>query len=380
MNKLIRLSKSNISKEEIKEVKQVLKLGFLGMGQRVKEFEKRLTNFFSREVVCVNSGTAAIHVALQSCGIGKGDEVLVPSITYVATFQAISATGAKPICCDINNDNFHISLQDIKKKITKKTKAIIPVHIAGYSENLAEILKLAKKKNLRVIEDAAHAFGSKYKKKLIGSFGDITCFSFDGIKNITTGEGGCLVTNDKKVLQNAKDIRLLGVKNESNIRYSGHRSWINNVEQQGWRYHMSDINAAIGTVQLKRFKYLSNIRKKLCKIYDNKFKNIKNLKYSKIDYNSVCPHIYIIRIHNLKHREKLRKELLKKGIQTGIHYYPNYKYKKYKAPKRKFPNTEKIYQEILTLPLHPDLNKRLVSFISDQVIRLSKQDIYLRKN
>ena len=104
---------------------------------------------------------------------------------------------------------------------------------------------------------------------------------------------------------------------------------------------MSDINAAIGTVQLKRFKYLSNIRKKLCKIYDNKFKNIKNLKYSKIDYNSVCPHIYIIRIHNLKHREKLRKELLKKGIQTGIHYYPNYKYKKYKAPKRKFPNTEK---------------------------------------
>ena len=128
----------------------------------------------------------------------------------------------------------------------------------------------------------------------------------------------------------------MGVKNESNIRYSGHRSWINNVEQQGWRYHMSDINAAIGTVQLKRFKYLSNIRKKLCKIYDNKFKNIKNLKYSKIDYNSVCPHIYIIRIHNLKHREKLRKELLKKGIQTGIHYYPNYKYKKYKAPKESF--------------------------------------------
>lgn len=378
MNKLIRLSKSNISKAEISEVKEVLKLGFLGMGQRVKKFEEKLSNFFSREAVCFNSGTAAIHVALQSCGIGKGDEVLVPSITYVATFQAISASGAKPVCCDINKDNLHISLSDIKRKITKKTKAIVPVHIAGYSENLEDILKFARKKKLRVIEDAAHAFGSIYKKKIIGSFGDIACFSFDGIKNITTGEGGCLVTRDKNVIQNAKDIRLLGVKNESNVRYSGHRSWINNVEQQGWRYHMSDINAAIGIVQLKRFKSLSKKRKNLCKTYDKKFRDIKNIKNSKIDYNLICPHIYIIRIRNLKNREKLRKELLKKGIQTGIHYYPNYKYTKYKASHKKFPNTEEIYQEILTLPLHPDLNKKSISFISDQVIELSNKDIFFK--
>ena len=142
---------------------------------------------------------------------------------------------------------------------------------------------------------------------------------------------------------------------------------------------MSDINAAIGTVQLKDLNIFQTLEKNYVKFMTINLK-ISKFKVLENDYNSVCPHIYIIRIHNLKHKEKLRKELLKKGIQTGIHYYPNYKYKKYKAPKRKFPNTEKIYQEILTLPLHPDLNKRLVSFISDQVIKLSKQDIYLRKN
>jgi len=373
---LIRLSKSNISKDEIKEVKNVLEIGFLGMGQKVKIFEERLTKFFSREAICFNSGTAAIHVALQACGIGKGDEVLVPSITYVATFQAISASGAKPVCCDINENNLHISLSDIKKKITSRTKAIVPVHIAGYSENLGEIYKFAKKKKLRIIEDAAHAFGSRYKKKLIGSFGDIACFSFDGIKNITTGEGGCLVTKDKKVLQNAKDIRLLGVKNDSIKRYSGHRSWIGDVEQQGWRYHMSDINAAIGIAQLKRFKNLSKKRKILCKSYDKKFKEIKKINFFKIDYKSVCPHIYVIKITNLKKRELFRKKLLNIGIQTGIHYYPNYKYKMFKASNKNFPNTEKIYREIITLPLHPELNEKLIKYISDKVINLSNKSIF----
>ena len=376
INKLIRLSKSNISNKEIVAVKKVLKLGFLGMGQQVKLFENKLSTFFKRKVVCFNSGTAAIHVALQSCGIGRGDEVLVPSITYVATFQAISASGAKPVCCDINQNNLHISLKDIKKKITSKTKAIIPVHIAGYSENLSEIYKFAKKKNLRVIEDAAHAFGSKYKKKLIGSFGDIACFSFDGIKNITSGEGGCLVSRDKKIIKNAKDIRLLGVKNDTEKRYSGHRSWITDVEQQGWRYHMSDINAAIGIAQFKRFKNLSKKRRLLCKVYDERFKYSKIISYFDIDYNITCPHIYIIRIQNLKKREDLRKVLIKKNIQTGIHYYPNYKYKKFKESNHKFPNTEKIYKEILTLPLHPELNKKTIKYISDEVINLTKKKAF----
>ena len=361
--KLLRLSKSVISIRERKAVEKVLKKGFLGMGPEVNQFEKDLKGFFKREVVCFNSGTAALQIALQASGIGANDEVLVPSITYVASYQAISATGAKPISCDIDLKNMQVSLIDLKKRVTKKTKAIMPVHFAGSASQIKEIYKFAKKNNLRVIEDAAHAFGTKINGRKIGSFGDITCFSFDGIKNITSGEGGCLVTSDKKVLALARDLRLLGIENESDKRYAGHRSWISDVKQQGWRYHMSDINASIGRVQLKRFGDLSKLRKKICKLYDTKFKNHNFIKLFKRNYKEEVPHIYVVRILKLKKREYLRKLLLKKGIQTGIHYYPNYKYSKYKDSKKLFPNTEKIYKELLTLPLHPEINEKDVSYI-----------------
>ena len=316
--KIIRLSKSCLSIKEKKSVKKILDEEFLGMGPEVQKFEKELEKFFGRKVVCFNSGTAALQIALQASGIKNNDEVIVPSLTYVATYQAISATGAKPIICDINQHNLQISLDDIKRKISKKTKAIIPVHFSGSVGDLNNIYSFAKKNNLKIIEDAAHAFGTIYKNKKIGSFGQIACFSFDGIKNITSGEGGCLVTNDNKIIKYSKDARLLGVSNESSKRYLGHRSWISDVTQQGWRYHMSDINASIGRVQLSRFKKFSKIRKNLCKLYDDKFKNHSIIKTFKRDYNDEVPHIYVVRIKDLKKRELLRKELLKSGIQTGI--------------------------------------------------------------
>ena len=373
--KLIRLSKSCLGKDEKSAVSKVLNKEFLGMGNEVKKFETELRNFFKREALCFNSGTAALQVALQACDIGENDDVLVPSITYVASYQAISATGAKPIACDIDYDNLQLSLNDLEKKITKKTKAVMPVHFSGSVGKIREIYKFAKKNKLRVIEDAAHAFGSKIYNRKIGSFGDIVCFSFDGIKNITSGEGGCLVTNDKKVLNMSKDIRLLGVTNDSTKRYSGHRSWISDVKHQGWRYHMSDINASIGRVQLKRFKYLSERRRFLCKFYDKKFKNHKFIKFFKRDYSQEVPHIYVIKIPRLKNRELLRKNLLQKGIQTGIHYYPNYKYTKYKAPKKLFPNTETVYKKLLTLPLHPDITISDINYIQESLNNLLKNNI-----
>ena len=243
---MIKLSKSSITKFEIDSVKKVLKNQFLGMGPEVKKFEDLLKKFFNRDVCCFNSGTAALQIALQTCDIGKGDEVLVPCITYVATYQAISATGAKPILCDIDDKSLDISIEDAEKKLTKKTRAIIPVHFSGHPCNLKKIYKFSKIKKIKVIEDSAHAFGSIYEKKKIGSQGFLNCFSFDGIKNITAGEGGCLVTNDKKILEKAKVYRSLGVINESELRYKKKRRWDYNVKSQGWRYHMSDINAAIG--------------------------------------------------------------------------------------------------------------------------------------
>ena len=230
--KLIRLSKSYLGEAEKHAVMGVLDRDFLGMGSEVEQFELALTRFFGRKAICVASGTAALQLALEACNIGDGDEVLVQSVTYVASFQAISAVGAKPVACDIDPVSLTLDLTDAEKRMTIKTKAIMPVHYSGGVGELDKIYAFAQKHGLRVIEDAAHAFGTKYKNKRIGSFGDISCFSFDGIKNITTGEGGCVVTDDPILISKIKDSRLLGVQKDSEKRYTGKRSWDFDITSQ----------------------------------------------------------------------------------------------------------------------------------------------------
>ena len=364
MDKIIRLSKSIIGSEEIKAVEQVLKKEYLGMGEEVKILEEYLSTFFNTDTLCVSSGTAAIQLAIEACDINSGDEVLVPSLTYVATFQAIKATGASPVACDINEENFFIDIKDIKAKITDKTKAIIPVHYAGAPGNLEEIYSVAKKNKLRVIEDAAHAFGSYYKDQLIGSFGDISCFSFDGIKNITSGEGGCIVTRDTKIIKRVKNSRLLGVNNDSEKRYKNSRSWDFDVKSQGWRYHMSNIMASIGIEQFKKRKFLANSRQSLAKHYDKLLINNKDILIFNNDYDKIVPHIYVIKIPNLSDREGLRKMFLDNGIQIGIHYKPNHLLTYFKRDKQlNLPVTESVFSKIITLPLHPDIKIDEVEYI-----------------
>jgi dTDP-4-amino-4,6-dideoxygalactose transaminase len=370
---MIRLSKSVIGKDERRAVDNVLKKEYLGMGEEVKSFEDSLTSFFNSETVCVSSGTAAIQLAIQACEIGYNDEILVPSITYIATFQAIKATGAIPVPCDINEDNFFIDIKDLSKKITKKTKAIIPVHYAGNPGHLQELYELAKKNNLRVIEDAAHAFGSYYKDKLIGSIGDITCFSFDGIKNITSGEGGCVVSKDRIILEKVKNARLLGVEKDSEKRYHNSRSWDFKVNNQGWRYHMSNIMAAIGIEQLKKRDSLAKKRQKIAKSYDKLLKNNKEVVTFKNNYDKIVPHIYVVKIPNLIDREGLRKIFLDNGIQIGIHYKPNHLLNYFKNKEEVFlPVTESIFPKIISFPLHPDIKLKDVIYIIDVLNRSLK--------
>lgn len=353
---MIKLSKSCIGSQEKKAVGKVLDNSFLGMGIEVQKFEIALTDFFGRPAVCLSNGTAALQLALQACGIGVGDEVLVPSLTYVASFQAISATGARPVSCDIDPDTFVVNWRDAESRLSDSTKAIMPVHYSGGVGDIEGIYDFAKKYSLRVIEDAAHAFGSTHKGRKIGSFGDISCFSFDGIKNITCGEGGCIVTNDASALRLVKDARLLGVEKDSDMRYSGKRSWEFDVTQQGWRYHMSNIMAAIGVQQLDRFESLANRRRAYARMYDEIFSKNPRIKLIPHDYNSVVPHIYVVRILGLKNRDLLRKKMHDKGIETGVHYKPNHWLSYYKSKNAKpLINTEMIYPEIITLPLHSDL-------------------------
>ena len=371
LNKFIRVSKSSISNAEKIAVRKVLDQGYLGMGDNVKIFERDLSIFFGRPATCVSSGTAAIQLSLQAIGIMPGDEILVPSLTYVATFQAISATGAIPVACDVNLENLMIDIDDAKKRLSKKTKAIIPVHYSGDVCNLNHIYSFAKINNLRVIEDAAHAFGSTYKKKIVGSFGDIACFSFDGIKNITSGEGGCIITNDKNVNKKIKDARLLGVIGDSQKRFLGKRSWQFDVVSQGWRYHMSNIMAAIGSAQLDKFTTLSNKRKKIAIRYDENLNNESMVELFRRNYEKIVPHIYVIKLDKSINRKKLMSLLYDRGIETGIHYVPNHTLTYYKKNDiLPLNNTEKVSSQILSLPIHPGLSLSEVDYVCKILLEL----------
>ena len=367
---MIRLSKSCIGEEEKSAVRRVLDKEFLGMGQEVGEFEVELGRFFERSVACVINGTAALHLALQACHLTTGDEVLVPSLTYLSCFQTIVATGATPVACDVDPTTLCIDPTDAAKRICSRTKVIMPVHYTGSVCNLDAIYTLADSHNLRVIEDAAHAFGSNYKGRKVGSFGDIACFSFDGIKNITSGEGGCVVTHDEEVLGYIKDARLLGVKNDTGHRLLNKRSWDFDVESYGWRYHMSNIMAAIGLVQLKRIDELGDKRKSLAGIYDRLFQDCDHISPVGRDNHGVIPHIYVVRIKNLTDRKTVREQLFEAGIETGIHYYPNHYLSLFGGGKQSLPVTEQAFPELLTLPLHPDLSQQDIEMVVSELNRL----------
>jgi dTDP-4-amino-4,6-dideoxygalactose transaminase len=358
--KLIRLSKSCLSSREKDAVMAVLDREFLGMGTDVHEFERELTGFFGRgneTVACVANGTAALHLALQACGIGPGDEVIVPSLTYVASFQAIRATGAIPVPCDVLPDTLTMDPDDCSRRITKRTRGLMPVHFTGGVGRLDAILGLAKQYGLRVIEDAAHAFGTRHAGRLVGGFGDIACFSFDGIKNITSGEGGCVVSADSGIIRQVQDSRLLGVEKDTDNRFRGLRSWEFDVHGQGWRYHMSNIMAAIGRVQLARFDELAGRRQELARRYDEKLVGIAGIERIVHDYGVVVPHIYVVLLPMGADREAIRSNLLQCGIQTGLHYQPNHTMSYFAdfADPAGYPVVDAVWPRMLSLPLHPDL-------------------------
>lgn len=363
----IKLSKSCIGDAEVKSVMKVLDKSFFGMGPEVQKFEYELSSFIGRTAICVVNGTAALHLALEAAGVSHGDEVLVQSVTYVASFQAIKATGAIPIACDIEPSTLTIDLKDAQEKLTVRTKAIMPVHYAGCVGNIDDIYEFAYKNKLRVIEDAAHAFGTEYRGKKVGSYGDICCFSFDGIKNITSGEGGCIISSDNEVITKIRDSRLLGVENDTENRFKGNRTWDPDVKLQGWRYHMSDIMAAIGREQLKNFNFHKNKRQSLAKLYVTEIQDkIDSLKLLKHDYNEIVPHIFVVILPDNIDRDRLRSNLSKIGIPTGIHYKPNHLLTYFnEGNKGEFQNTDSIYPKILTLPLHSDLKESDIKFIVD---------------
>ena len=373
---MIRLSRSDIGDAEQQAVMAVMQNGYLGMGGQVNALEQELTAFLGggREVVCVNTGTSALHLALQACSLGPGDEVLVPSLTYVASFQAVTATGATPVACDIDDQTLTLDPEDMRRRVSAKTKAVMPVHYASGLGRLDEVYRIAEEQGLRVVEDAAHAFGCRHEGRLVGSFGDVACFSFDGIKNITCGEGGAVVTSDAEVAERVRNARLLGVEKDTEKRFEGKRSWDFDVTAQGWRYHMSDLMAAIGRVQLQRFPDFAAQRVALAKTYDALLHGRNDVRALQLDYGPIVPHIYPIRVA-ADQRDALREHLEDDGIQTGLHYKPNHLlsfFQEAEAPgaaTSDYPVSEQVFSEILTLPLHTLMSEDDVRAICNSLER-----------
>ncbi len=359
MKSKIRLSRSIVGAEEAAAASRVITGdGYLGMGTEVQRFEEEIAAFLgvpAANVATVNSGTAAVHLAVQAMA-PPGSEVLVQSLTFVATFQAISAAGAVPVACEIDPLTGAIDLADAARRITQNTRAIMAVHYASYPANLDALYAFAAKYGLRVIEDAAHAFGSRNGKgKMIGSFGDAACFSFDGIKNITSGEGGAIVSGDRTLMAAVRDARLLGVEKDTEKRFSGERSWEFDVHVQGWRYHMSNIFAAIGRVQLKRFPVEFAPRRVALAIqYRTLLAGVRGIEFFQWDETAVIPHILPVKVKN-GGRDALKAFLASENIESGIHYKPNHLLTYYGGGSVKLPVTEALYEELLSLPLHPGL-------------------------
>ena len=354
---MIRLSKSFVGQQEIAAVSAILERGFLGMGEEVQRFETELAAYLDAPAVaCVNTGTAALQLALQAIGVGPGDEVLVPTLTYVASFQAIAATGATPVACEVRESDGLLDLADAERRVTSCTRAVMPVHYASFPGDLDAIYAFAQRHGLRVVEDAAHAFGCTSRGRRIGSFGDVVCFSFDGIKNITSGEGGAVISSDPVVMDKVRDARLLGVERDTEKRYRGERSWDFDVTEQGWRYHMSDLMAAIGRIQLRRFETeFAPCRVALARRYRELLSDISGLRLFANDVEGIVPHIFPLRILGGR-RDAVRAALNAAGVQTGIHYKPNHLLTRFGAGRPALPVAEMLYRELLTLPMHPQID------------------------
>lgn len=356
----IRLSRSIVGAAEAAAVTRVItEDGYLGMGSEVQRFEAELAVWLGVEpgqVITVNTGTAALHLAVQAVA-ARGSEVLVPSLTFVASFQAVSGAGCVPVACEVREDTATIDLEDAEKRLTERTAAIMPVHYASNPWQVEAVYDFARRHGLRVIEDAAHAFGCRRDGRKIGSAGDMVCFSFDGIKNITSGEGGCIVAFDPEAARLCSDARLLSVENDAEKRFSGRRSWDFDVKRQGWRYHMSNIMAAIGRVQLSRLDgEFAPARRVLGALYRELLSDVPGLALLRIDpADDIVPHIFEVRVlHGRK--DAVKAALAEVGVPTGVHYKPNHLLTFYGGGRVSLPVTERLYGELVTLPLHPGIS------------------------
>lgn len=377
--------KQKIDEDDIEEIIKVLKSDYLTTGPVIYEFEEKISKYVnSKYAVSFSSGTAALHAACYAAGIRSGDEVITSPITFAASANCILYCNAIPVFADINSETYNIDPGDIEKKITRNTKAIIPVHFTGQSVDLDAIKEIARKNKLIVIEDAAHAIGTKYKGKCIGSISDMTVFSFHPVKTITTGEGGMVTTNSEKFYKKLILFRTHGItKDKDTLVSKDEGPWYYEQIDLGYNYRITDIQCGLGISQLNKINDFIQIRKELVKTYNEELLKIDGIIIQKEEqFSNTSRHLYIIKLELEKFkvgRKEIFEALLAENIGVNVHYLPVYLHPYYKNlgyNKGLCPRAEELYKSMITLPLHTSMTKE---DISDVINALKKVLNYYRK-
>lgn len=375
---MIPVFRPSYTEAEIEAVAEVMRSGWVGLGPKTAEFELAFADYVGAEyAIAMNSATAALHLSCLALGIGAGDEVLVPTITFVSTAHAVSYCGATPVFIDVEPDTLNLDVDDALNKVTERTKAIIPVHYGGHPCEMDAIQVLADKHGLAVIEDAAHACGSEYNGRKIGGLRgtDATCYSFHAVKNLATADGGMVTTNRLVLAQRLRRLRWCGIDKstwqragETDVKreYSQY-TWYYEVRELGYKYHMNDIAAAIGLVQLRRLDEMNTRRREIAKLYTDAFRNLDWLRCPvKKDYAHSAQHNYVIQT---PHRDALNVYLRACDISTGVHYLPIHLQPYYRERSRvTLPVAEKAWKQILTLPVYPDMVDAEVQYVIDTIL------------
>jgi perosamine synthetase len=372
---IIPFHKTHTTEEELNAVTDALKSGWLTMGPKTVEFENTFKDYIGSScAISVNSATAALHLSLKAIGLKQNDEVIVPTNTFVATAEVVTYFNAIPVLCDIEYSTHNIDITKIEDLITNKTKAIIPVHFGGQPCDMDEIYEIAKKYNLKIIEDAAHSIPSTYKNENIGNLKntDITCFSFYATKTLSTGEGGMATTKNIAFEKNMKVNRLHGISNDVWDRYTTKASWYYEVIDNGNKYNTTDINSSLGLVQLSKQNILYDKRVNIANKYNIAFGKNKNITLPFIkDNRTTSWHLYVIKIKN---RDKIYDLLRDSNIGTSVHFIPIHKHPYYKKTfnynNEDYPIANKVFDKSLSLPIYPDMTNDEINYVIDNILKV----------
>jgi UDP-4-amino-4-deoxy-L-arabinose-oxoglutarate aminotransferase len=367
------LSRPSMSEKEIQGVVTCLKSGWLTTGPLCEAFEEKFCELTGASyALSVSSGTAGMHLLLLSLDIKRGDEIITPSMTFASTLNMITLCGAKPIFVDIHYDTLNINADLIKEKITEKTKVIIPVHFAGAPVDMDKILGIAKKYDLFIIEDAAHGLGTYYKGVHVGGFGQSAIFSFHPLKNITTGEGGMIIYHDDHLESRLRLLRFHGIERDAWKRYGRGGNPEYDIHTPGFKYNLTDIQAALGLAQLSRLEKLNNRRRQLADLYRRGLKGVEGLELPGVPAytHTHAWHLFVIKVLSMD-RERFMQKLSEYQIGYGIHFPAghrlSYIQQRYKIKKGELKETERANDKLLSLPLFPDMKKEDVSYVCEAV-------------